>query len=192
VLAIHHHVDVAKAVNRRRKSISLALALIVLPIGCTRITIAPECPETLRVGESGDVRANQENPCAIATYLWEVFPPEAGSFFNETQPNTTFEAAAEGTATLRLTASDGLFQMIDECTTTISGVEGAGVALSADPNPALVGDTVTLTCTDNGTLPSVVLAITQTEGGSVDLSQTAPGMASFITTEIGDLVAEAL
>lgn len=165
----------------------MVVGLFTLLPGCTRITISPECPETLRVGESGNVRANELTPGAIATYLWEVFPAEAGTFSNASQPNTSFEAAMEGTATLRLTASDGLFQVIDECTTTISGVEGAGVAMSANPNPALVGDTVTLTCTDNGTLPAVVLAITQTDGGNVDLSQTGSGTASFITTEIGDL-----
>jgi hypothetical protein len=162
------------------------LTLCVLG-GCTAISIAPTCPNELRVGESGPVRANEENPGAIATYLWEVFPPEAGVFADPTAPNTTFEALVEVDVVIRLTASDGLFQVVSECSTQVQGFVGISVSLEADPDPALVGEPVTLTCTSVGEIDPAVLAIAQVDGGDVELTDVSDGVATFTPTQIGDL-----
>ena len=90
--------------------------------GCTGISIAPSCPNELQVGQSAPVIANQINPGAIAKYLWEVVPPQVGRVTDATKPSTTFEALAEGDAVIRLTASDGLYQVISQCQTRVAGV----------------------------------------------------------------------
>ena len=97
----------------------LCVAAALTVAGCTAISIAPSCPEELTVGESGPIEANQHDEGGIPTYLWEVFPATAGTVAAPAAPSTTFTAAEEGIATLRLTASDGLYQMIAECTTNV-------------------------------------------------------------------------
>jgi len=101
-----------------------ALAFIVLIAhgGCTSISIAPSCPNELRVNESAPLLANEANPGAIAKYLWEVIPPEAGQVTDPTKASTTFKALAEGEAVVRLTASDGLYQVISQCQIRVAGV----------------------------------------------------------------------
>ena len=89
--------------------------------GCDSISIEPSCPAELAVGESGTVAANELNPGAIPTYLWQVFPSEAGTFVDEDEPITEFQAAKEGEVVIRLTASDGLYQVVSACTTRIQG-----------------------------------------------------------------------
>jgi hypothetical protein len=90
--------------------------------GCTGISVAPSCPNELRVGESAPLLANEINPGAIAKYLWEVVPPQVGQVTDPTKPSTTFKAVSEGDAVIRLTASDGLYQVISQCQTRVAGV----------------------------------------------------------------------
>lgn len=89
--------------------------------GCDSISIQPSCPKELAVGESGAVAANELNPGAIPSYHWQVFPPDAGTFVQDDQPSTEFEALKEGEVVIRLTASDGLYQLVSSCTTRIQG-----------------------------------------------------------------------
>lgn len=165
----------------------LGLAGVLALGGCSPISIAPVCPNSLRAGESGPVVANVQNPKAIASYQWEVLPPEAGSFDDPSAPNTRFTPSIEGDVVLRLTASDGLFQVISQCVTSVSGAVGASVGLRAEPAAAVVGDVVTLTCSSTGTFDVAVFAITQTQGADVVLTQESPSVATFIASAIGDL-----
>src|SRR3990172_4818609 len=96
------------------------LALLAIG-GCTGISIAPSCPNELQVGESAPVLANEFNPGAIAKYVWEVLPPQIGRVIDPTKPSTMFEATSEGEAVIRLTASDGLYQVISQCQTRVAG-----------------------------------------------------------------------
>ena len=97
-------------------------AVVVLGIaGCTGISIAPSCPNELQVNESAPVLANEINPGAIAKYLWEVIPPQVGRVIDPTKASTMFEATSEGEAVIRLTASDGLYQVISQCQTRVAG-----------------------------------------------------------------------
>jgi len=105
--------------TRLRGLFGLGVAAAFAVAGCTAISIAPSCPDELTVGESGPIVANQRDEGGIPTYLWEVFPGTAGTVAAPVVPSTTFTAAEEGVVTLRLTASDGLYQMIAECTTNV-------------------------------------------------------------------------
>ena len=101
--------------------------------GCiSGISIAPSCPNELQVNESAPVLANEINPGAIAKYFWEVIPPQVGRVIDPTKPSTMFEATSEGEAVIRLTASDGLFQVISQCQTRVAG--------TAEPPPDDSGD----------------------------------------------------
>src|SRR3990172_7320399 len=90
-------------------------------VGCTGISVAPSCPNELRVNESAPVLANEINPGAIAKYFWEVIPAQVGRVTDPTKPSTMFEATGEGEAVIRLTASDGLYQVISQCQTRVAG-----------------------------------------------------------------------
>lgn len=89
--------------------------------GCTGISVAPSCPNELQVNESAPLLANEINPGEIAEYLWEVLPPQVGRVADPTKPSTMFEATGEGEAVIRLTASDGLYQVISQCQTRVAG-----------------------------------------------------------------------
>jgi hypothetical protein len=89
--------------------------------GCTGISIAPSCPNELQVGDSAPLLANEINPGEIAKYLWEVIPPQVGRATDPTKASTMFEATSEGVAVIRLTASDGLYQVISQCQTRVAG-----------------------------------------------------------------------
>lgn len=99
------------------------LALFALPAlgGCTGISVAPSCPNELAVGASAPLLANEFNPGAIAEYAWEVIPPQLGKVTDPTKPSTMFEATSEGDAVIRLTASDGLYQVISQCQIRVAG-----------------------------------------------------------------------
>jgi len=101
---------------------ALTLLALLAPGGCTGISVAPSCPNELQVNESAPLVANEINPGAIAKYLWEVVPPQVGRVVDPTNPSTMFEATNEGEAVIRLTASDGLYQVISECQTRVAGV----------------------------------------------------------------------
>ena len=125
-------------------------ALVLTSAACGRITIAPTCPSELEVDESGAVRANAVNPGAIPTYQWEVIPSSAGTLANSTVANTAFSASEVGVVTLRLTAADGLFQMIDECDIVVLDTVIFTIALIASPSAPSVGQSVTLNCVSTG------------------------------------------
>lgn len=96
--------------------------LLCLATSCTAISIAPSCPNELRIGESAPLLANELTPGAIATYSWVVDPPFVGTVRDPESPNTVFQATAEGNARIELTANDGLFQVTSFCTTRVAGV----------------------------------------------------------------------
>ncbi len=100
--------------------------------GCTGISIAPSCPNELQVGESAPLLASEINPGEIAEYFWEVIPPQIGRVTDPTKPSTMFEATGEGDAVIRLTASDGLYQVISQCQTRVAG--------TAEPPPDDIPD----------------------------------------------------
>ena len=182
------HLDALRAAYRAVLfSISLGYAIAVA--GCTAISAAPPCPAELLVGDSTTISANATNPGAIPTYLWEVTPTDAGTFADPTAASTTFQAQRAGDATLRLTAADGLFQVIADCTIRI--VEGAvAVTLSAAPASVTPGATVTLTCTSVGVTPAATLTIIQSGGPAVDLIQLGPGSARFAAVDVAALTFE--
>ena len=101
---------------------ALTLVALLTLGGCTGISVAPSCPNELQVGESAPLLANEINPGAIAKYLWEVIPPQLGQVTDPTKPSTMFKATSEGEAVIRLTASDGLYQVISQCQTRVAGV----------------------------------------------------------------------
>jgi len=168
-------------------SLLVAVTLPGLLSGCTAISVDPLCPSELRVGETGEVLAREKEPGHIPSYLWEVFPATAGSFANPLASDTTFQALAEGEATIRLTASDGLYQVVAECTVMISGVVDVAVKLEAEPDDPVVDDTVTLTCTAVGADPVSSFEIVQTLGVDVNLSEIDPGVVRFTATDVDEL-----
>jgi len=101
---------------------TVTLLVLLAAGGCTGISVAPSCPNELQVGESAPLLANELNPGAIAKYVWEVIPPEVGRVTDPTKPSTMFEATGEGEAVIRLTASDGLYQVISQCETRVMGL----------------------------------------------------------------------
>lgn len=163
---------------------SLGVLLVAFVVGgCTSITVDPECPSTLRVGDLGMVLANEMNPGAIARYRWEVMPADAGEFTDPTDPDTMFQALREVDAMLRLTASDGLYQVIADCTVLIRGVAEVAVTLRADPVDPEVDEVVTLTCGSVGESEATARIITFEDGpeivmpvpGSLGVARFEPG-----------------
>jgi hypothetical protein len=155
------------------------VALLPLLVGCDGISIAPSCPNSLRVGETGEVFAQAVNPGSIPTYLWEAIPETAGTFTNPASPDTTFQALQEGPVTVRLSASDGLYQVISECRINVAGIIGLAVSLDADPVSTFVGEPVTLNCQSVGTITANELSITQREGPIVEFVDVEPGVVRF-------------
>lgn len=170
-----------------RCALWLAVCLsALLPAGCTSISIEPSCPDALRVGESGIVAAHEENPGEIAQYVWEVLPSDAGTVEDPDQPQTTFTALQEGTVVLRLTASDGIYQVQSQCTTLITALT-LTVTLEATPDAAEVGETVLLTCASVGPTEAAEFIFTQTGGEPVELTDFLPGVAAFVPEQAGEL-----
>ena len=155
------------------------LALLPLLVGCEGISIAPSCPNSLMVGETGDVFAQVIDPGSIPFYFWEAIPDTAGVFTNPAVVDTSFQALEEGVVTIRLTASDGLFQVISECQIDVSGTVGLAVTLDADPVSTAVGEPITLTCESVGATPASELSITQPEGPIVEFEAVEPGVVRF-------------
>lgn len=167
--------------------LSLAIPLTGLIASCTAISVEPSCPATMQVGEIGELRANEQNPGGIPRYLWELFPSDRGSLGRATSADTTIQARKEGEIVARLTASDGLFQVVSECRIQVEGFVGVAVSLSADPEVATIGDPVTLTCESIGADDATTLAVVQTEGGIVELVEISEGVVRFEPDRIGDL-----
>ena len=71
------------------------------------------------MGDTGAVDANVRDPGAIPSYLWQVIPSDIATLNDPLSPTTTFTASAAGEATFRLTASDGIFQVVSECRTMV-------------------------------------------------------------------------
>lgn len=161
--------------------------MIILAAGCDAISIAPSCPGELAVGQSGPVQANEVNPGAIATYLWEAFPATAGTFDNPTSPTTTFAALAAGDVTLQLTASDGLFQVISTCVTRVVATTSVEVSLDLTSMTPVVGDLTTIACTNIGETAATTFTVTQTGGAAVGLSELLGGIFLFTADQVGDL-----
>lgn len=169
----------------RRLSVLLVSLALTAAGGCTFISIDPTCPEELKVGESGEVAANPENEGAVPWYIWEVIPSDAGGFADGAAEVTTFQALKEGEATIRLTAGDGLFQMIAECTTQVVGVSDLAVSLSASPTILEVGRTTTLECTSVGETEATTLTVQQISGESDPLVEYLPGVYTSTTSAPG-------
>ncbi|MEK6676097.1 MAG: hypothetical protein AABZ47_10645 [Planctomycetota bacterium] len=164
-------------------------ALALFLVGCEQISVSPSCPTGLRVGQSRNVRANQRNPGEIARYLWEVIPSDAGRFTSATDADTDFTALREGEVTLRLTASDGLYQVMAECPVRITGIVGLAVILEAEPVAPRVGQAVRLTCSSIGSTEAVRRMILLTDGDLVvDLNTVSEGVVRFAADDNGELV----
>lgn len=164
----------------------ILLAGLSLP-GCYRISINPQCPDTLEEGQNGALVANEDNTGAIADYLWEAGPALRVTIENENRADTTFVAERSGTVIFTLTASDGLFQMIDTCTTLIVPPDdgepepepGVSVNLVANPTTIALGSgeaSALLTCTNTGTT-SATLTIDQLDGPPAQLTSAVPGIS---------------
>lgn len=150
--------------------------------------MAPTCPDELEAGESRTVKANETNPGAIPTYLWEVFPADAGTFVDPSAPETMFQATKEGDATIRLTAADGLYQVVGECQTLVIASTVVDVLLEVHPDPPIVGETATLTCTSIGDREATTLTWEEVDdASSVTLTVTGEGEADFTPLEVGEL-----
>ena len=171
---------------RARLSISAALCAVVLG-GCTGISVEPSCPTEMVVGESGTLKANQKNEGGIPKYLWEAIPAEAGTIAEADQPTTTFVAEATGKVAFRLTARDGLFQAISECSTEVITFANIAVILEASPAEPAAGDTVTLTCETGRVIANGTRTIEQVDGEPVELDVVAEGVATFTPTGGEDL-----
>lgn len=165
--------------------VGLGASLALIAIGCDSISIQPSCPNELAVGSSGRVAANELNPGEIAVYQWEVFPTDAGSFDNATAPTTTFLAAKTGDALIRLTASDGLYQVVSACVTKIVGQAAVAVSLQANPTTAAVGEPITLTCTSTGTSVALGIVIEQDSGVQGTITEILIGTIEFRGAEAG-------
>lgn len=160
-----------------------ATVLLAVGCGCWSISITPQCPAALDIGESGVVRAQATNTGPFPIYSWEVVPASAGTLGDSSLPVTQFSASEPGHVILRLTASDGMFQVISECGTRIIGTPQ--VVLTASVEQASTGDTITLTCTDTGSIESLAKHVSQTDGPMVTLSAVSEGIASFTPTTGG-------
>ena len=167
-----------------------ALLLAGMVPACSRIRTAPSCPDTLEAGTSAPLQANAQQPGAIPEYLWEILPADAGTIASPDQPNTTIQALREGEAVVRLTASDGLFQVINECAVTIVGDAQVAVTINVDPAPAVAGESVIILCTSTGDLDATSFALEQVDGPPVDLAFFGEGAASFTPGEVGTLTFE--
>lgn len=175
--------------------------LILLGGGaCSRISVSPSCPSELAGGETGPVTANARDAGAIATFRWEVIPPEAGRFAEPGAADTTFEAIQSGEALIRLTASDGFFQVISECLTIVTSTSpsapppapppttsSVAVSLSVRPSPIVLGEEVTVVCASVGGVEAVAFTVGQLEGRPVTLTAVSEGVATFIPEEDGEL-----
>ncbi len=163
----------------------------LLLTGCTGISVEPSCPTELVVGDSGTLKANEKDEGAVPKYEWKVLPETAGTIAEPTEPSTTFTAKAAGKATFRLTARDGLYQVISECSTRIITLASIAVTLEASPGEPVAGDTVTLTCSTETIIQKGTRTIEQVDADSddsVELTQVAEGTETFITTEPGDFI----
>ena len=150
--------------------IVITVAAMALATGCTGISVQPSCPADLRVGESGELDANELNPGQIATYQWEVSPADAGTISSPNTPTTTFQAAKAGPVTYRITATDGLYLVTSACNAEILS-SAVAVSFEADPPAAEVGETVTLTCSSSGSVVATSFEIIQVDGQVVELEQ---------------------
>jgi len=155
--------------------------------GCTSVSIDPECPSELAVGESGSVWANEKNPGEIPTYQWEAIPPDTGTFADPAAPDTSFNAEKEGEVVLRLTASDGLYLAVGECHTVVVASVDVAVSLQVDSDPVVAGETAILFCSSVGEAEAVTRTLEQVDGSPVTLSPLSEGVATFVPTEVGDL-----
>lgn len=180
-------VSTRRGSSRRFRGCVLLMVSAASAGGCERICVNPECPGELRVGEKGEVIAHEQNPGAIPTYLWEVEPSSAGSFTKPDAANTEFLALEEGEVTIRLTASDGLYMFMDECTTMISGRADIAVVFEADPPEPTVGETVSLTCTSVGMTELTEFSIVQPDGDLVELVEVNPGFVRFVAGKAEEL-----
>lgn len=149
----------------------------------------PLVPTTLSSGETGDLIANETTPGAIATYLWEAFPPASVQITDPAMNSTTFQATAEGEVTFRLTANDGLFVVQGTCKTLIgTPAVSVAVTLVANPQSFPEGDSTLLTCTSSGSSPVVSFVVDQLDGPLADLTTVAPGVAVAVIGTTGDAV----
>lgn len=167
----------------------LPLLFVSVFAGCDGISIAPSCPNTLQVGQSAPVVANETNPGAVPKYTWTVEPANAGTFEDPTAAQTNFTAQTPVTATVTLTASDGLYQVISQCHIEIGAGTGGGaltVRLTSSPARPTTGSSVILTCTASSGGPATSFVIDQTAGTALTITPGAAGVATVTPTAAGD------
>jgi len=162
---------------------------------CTRITIDPQCPDEIEIGATGQLLAREANPGGIPTYSWKASPARSVRIADSDAADTSFEALAEGDVIFTLTAADGLFQMIDSCSTRIVSAEpepeiDLSVALVANPTTVEIGGedpSTLLTCTRTGDTPVATFVIDQTEGPTAVLTGALPGIAVAVMPSEPDI-----
>ncbi len=158
--------------------------------GCTRITHTPQCPEQAGVGEAVDIGAVVDNPGAVPRYFWEVIPEDGGTFADERAVSTTFTPDAGGQITLQLSAADGLFMFINQCVIEVIDTD-VEVSLLVNPEEAVIGNSVLITCSSVGDDPSVDFTITQTAGETVELTPILPpSIVAFDAEVVGTFTFE--
>jgi len=157
--------------------------------GCTRITHSPQCPQQAGVGETVNIGAVVANPGAVPRYLWEVIPTGAGTFADEHSVVTTFTPSAAGQITLQLGAADGLFMYINQCIVEVISARPE-VSLLVNPEEAVIGNSVLMTCTSVGDEPAAGFTITQTTGETVELTPILPGIVAFDADTVGTFTFE--
>lgn len=153
--------------------------------GCTRISVNPDCPSEIAVGDIVDLRANAVNEGGIPTFEWTVIPAAAGQFSTPERQDTDFTATQAGPATIRLFASDGLYTSTAECQVQI-GAGGLIVQFAFSPASPETGDEITLTCESIGGIAADELIIEQESGPEVTLTPgNEEGVATFTPSESG-------
>lgn len=165
-----------------------AIALLTVT-GCTRITHTPQCPAQAGIGETVSITAAVSNPGQVARYAWEVIPAGGGTVADPRRVDTTFTPASNGSVTLRLHASDGLFTYINDCVIQV-GETNVAVSLLVNPEEAVIGNSILMTCTSVGDEPVISFDITQTAGETVELTPILPGVVAFDAETVGTFTFE--
>lgn len=179
--------------RKRRQLICNTLGIGVSALlalgGCTRITHTPQCPAQAGVGQTVNISAAVANPGAVPRYFWEVIPEDGGTFADQRSLSTTFTLDVAREVTLQLSAADGLFLYINQCVIEVIDVD-VEVSLLVNPEEAVIGNSVLMTCSSVGDEPAVGLTITQTAGETVELIPILPGIVAFDAETVGTFTFE--
>jgi len=109
-----------------------------------------------------------------------------GTFASPTSPDTTFTASVPGTATITLTAGDGLYQVISWCHVQITSTGLPSVQFTSDPPSPSVGSRITLTCTAAAQSQIAYYVVEALPGDNkITVTSDTPGVATATLTVAG-------